>query len=139
MKRQAARRLYEAHMRRNWLVLVLLLAIGSAAAAAWSLGGALSAPVPCEIGPPPDTLPGGTAVAFSSASGSHIRGWFAPGRPGFGSVVLAHAVRADRRHMLGRAEFLHRAGYSALLFDAQAHAARAAYGLRSLRPPWDWS
>jgi alpha-beta hydrolase superfamily lysophospholipase len=34
---------------------------------------------------------------------------------------MAHAVRADRRSMLGRAEFLHRAGYSVLLFDAQAH------------------
>lgn len=108
-------------MRRVWIALVLILAIGGAAAAMWSLGGALSAPVPREIGPPPDTLPGGTPVAFLSASGSRIRAWYAPGRAGFGSIVLAHAVRSDRRSMLSRAEFLREEGYSVLLFDAQAH------------------
>lgn len=111
----------EHHVCRISLVFVLLLAIGGAATATWLIGGALSAPVPREIGPLPRTLPGATTVSFSSASGSRIRAWFAPGRLGLGSVVLAHAVRGDRRGMLGRAEFLHRAGYSVLLFDAQAH------------------
>jgi fermentation-respiration switch protein FrsA (DUF1100 family) len=108
-------------VRRIWIALFLLLAIGGAATVTWLLGTVLSAPVPREIGPLPSTLPGATTVSFSSASGSRIRAWFALGRPGLGSVVLAHAVRADRRSMLGRAEFLHRAGYSVLLFDAQAH------------------
>lgn len=108
-------------MRRIWVVLVLLLAIGGAATVTWLLGGALSAPVLREIGPLPSTLSGARTVSFASASGSRIRAWFALGRPGLGSVVLAHAVRGDRRGMLGRAEFLHRAGYSVLLFDAQAH------------------
>jgi len=81
----------------------------------------LSAPVPREIGPVPETLPGAVAVSFPSASGSRIRAWFAPGRPERGSVVLAHARHGDRRGVLGRAEFLHEAGYSVLLFDAQAH------------------
>ena len=108
-------------MRRISVVLVLLLAIGAAAVVNWFLGGALTAPVPREIGPLPRTLPGATTVSFSSASGSRIRAWFAPGRPGLGSVVLAHVVRGDRRSMLGRARFLHEADYSVLLFDAQAH------------------
>ena len=103
------------------VVLALLLAFGGAAAVTWLLGGALSAPVPREIGPPPRTLPGAARVSFSSASGSRIQAWFAPGRPGLGCIVLAHAVRGDRRGMLGRAQFLHKAGYSVLLFDAQAH------------------
>ncbi len=112
----------EHHVRRIWVVLLLfLVAIGGAAVATWLLGGVLSAPVPREIGPLPSTLAGATTASFSSASGSRIRAWFALGRPGVGSVVLAHAVRGDRRDMLGRAEFLHRAGYSVLLFDAQAH------------------
>ncbi|HJO24155.1 MAG TPA: alpha/beta hydrolase [Myxococcota bacterium] len=98
-----------------------MLVTGGSAAVTWSIGSRLSAPVPREIGPPPSTLPGATAVSFSSASGSHIRAWHAPGRPGQGSVVLAHARNGDRRSMLGRAEFLHDAGYSVLLFDAQAH------------------
>ncbi len=108
-------------MRRTWLALLLMFAIGGIAAAAWQLGGRLAAPVPREVGPPPRTLPGASTVDFASASGSRIRAWYAPGRSGSGSVVLAHAVRGDRRTMLGRAELLHGAGYSVLLFDAQAH------------------
>jgi len=108
-------------VRRISFVLVLLLPICGAAVVTWLVGGALSAPVPREIGPLPSTLPGATAVSFPSASGSRIRAWFAPGHPGLGSVVLAHARHGDRRGMLGRAEFLHDAGYSVLLFDAQAH------------------
>jgi fermentation-respiration switch protein FrsA (DUF1100 family) len=106
---------------RRRIALGFLLAIGAAGASTWLLGGALSAAVPRPIGPPPDALPGATSVSFPSASGSLIRGWFAAGRVGFGSVVLAHPVRADRRSMIGRAGFLHDAGYSVLLFDAQAH------------------
>ena len=119
--RPYVRQRLEHHVRRIWVVLVLLLAIGGAATVTWLLGGALSAPVLREIGPLPSTLSGARTVSFASASGSRIRAWFALGRPGLGSVVLAHAVRGDRRGMLGRAEFLHRAGYSVLLFDAQAH------------------
>ncbi|HXK26473.1 MAG TPA: alpha/beta hydrolase [Myxococcota bacterium] len=35
--------------------------------------------------------------------------------------MLAHSVRSSRMEMVGRAQFLHDAGYSVLLFDAQAH------------------
>ena len=35
--------------------------------------------------------------------------------------MLAHSLRSNRSEMLGRARFLHSAGYSLLLFDAQAH------------------
>lgn len=106
---------------RRRIALGLLLAIGAAAASTWRVGSALSAAVPRQVGPPPSDLPGATTVSFPSASGSVLRGWFAAGRAGFGSVVLAHPVRADRRNMIGRAAFLHDAGYSVLLFDAQAH------------------
>jgi fermentation-respiration switch protein FrsA (DUF1100 family) len=36
-------------------------------------------------------------------------------------VLLLHGVRADRREMLGRAKFLNRLGYSAVLIDLPAH------------------
>ena len=103
------------------LAVILLIAMGAVACITWWIGSRLSAPVPREIGPLPSTLPGVTTVSFPSASGSRIRAWFAAGRPRRGTVVLAHARRRDRREMLGRAEFLHHAGYSVLLFDAQAH------------------
>ncbi len=36
-------------------------------------------------------------------------------------IVLLHGVRGNRLQMVDRARFLHRAGYSALLFDSRAH------------------
>jgi fermentation-respiration switch protein FrsA (DUF1100 family) len=77
-------------------------------------------PLRTTIGPPPAAL-GGTAITFVSRSGATLRGWYAPGEPGRGAIVLVHGIHADRRFMLPRALFLHRAGYAVLLFDLQAH------------------
>ncbi len=86
----------------------------------WILGSALSAPAMREIGAPPSSLDV-VPCAFPSESGSTVRGWIARGRSGQGTVVLAHSVRSNRLEMVERAKFLHAAGYSVLLFDAQAH------------------
>lgn len=71
-------------------------------------------------------------VRFPSASGSTIHGWLAAGRPGRGAVLLLHGLGASRVAMLGRAEFLHSAGFTVLLPDFQAHGEspgrRATYG-----------
>jgi fermentation-respiration switch protein FrsA (DUF1100 family) len=95
-------------------------ALAASAAALWWLGSRLSAPAPREIGAPPAAL-AAEPVDFASASGSRLRGWLARGQPGAGALVLAHSVRSSRLEMIGRAGFLHRAGYSLLLFDAQGH------------------
>jgi fermentation-respiration switch protein FrsA (DUF1100 family) len=110
-------------MSRKLLLLSLaLLASGAVAffGASWLLGGRLAAPSPGAAGPIPADLPR-EAIAFPSASGSTIQGWFAPGRPGAGGVVLMHGVRANRASLLPRARLFHQAGYSVLLFDFQAH------------------
>jgi alpha-beta hydrolase superfamily lysophospholipase len=60
-------------------------------------------------------------VEFSSSSGATLHGWFVPGQPGKGVVVLLHGIRANRWQMLDCAQFLFKAGYSVLLFDFQAH------------------
>jgi uncharacterized protein len=60
-------------------------------------------------------------VEFPSPSGTTIHGWFAPGQPDKGAVILMHGVHADRTTTVSRAEFLSRAGYSVLLFDFQGH------------------
>ena len=60
-------------------------------------------------------------VNFPSKSGSVIRGWFAPGRPGGGAVLLLHGMGGNRASMLTRAGFLHRAGFAILAPDFQAH------------------
>ena len=110
-------------MRRGVFAALALLvaALATGAGATWVLAGALAAPVPRTVGAPPAELPGAAGVAFPSASGSQIAGWYAAPRGARGCVVLAHPVRGDRRTMAGRAAFLLEAGYAVLLFDAQAH------------------
>jgi fermentation-respiration switch protein FrsA (DUF1100 family) len=86
----------------------------------WRAGGSLSNPAPAIVGAlPPDLT--GRNVEFASESGSIIHGWFLPGRPGAGAVLLTHGVRSNRLAMLGRARFLSRTGFAVLLFDFQAH------------------
>lgn len=83
-------------------------------------GAALVEPAQRPVGPPPPGLPI-DSVSIQSTSGVTLRGWFARGEPGVGAVLLLHALRGDRRGMLGRARMLYGAGYSVLLLDLQAH------------------
>lgn len=94
-------------------------AVGFIAASLW-MGDKLAEPVLWTIGPPPPDFPAET-VHIPSPSGSNLAGWWIEGTPGRGAVILMHGVRADRASMLDRARFLHRAGWSVLLFDFQAH------------------
>src|SRR5215813_9262857 len=86
----------------------------------WGAGSFLSHPVNRSVGALPSHMEG-RDVEFESDSGSRLRGWLIPGHKSAGAVVLMHGFRGDRRQMLGRATFLHQAGYSVLLFDFQAH------------------
>lgn len=89
-------------------------------AVSFILGSILSNPVPGTVGSPPAELPA-EAVTFHSQSGSLLSGWFIPGKKDSAAILLLHGLRASRLSMLERALFLHRAGYSVLLFDFQAH------------------
>jgi dienelactone hydrolase len=90
------------------------------AAAVIVAGLVLARPAQVAIGAaPPDLY--AEDVAIASGSGALLRGWFVPGRPGGGAVVLMHGVRANRVSMLRRARLLHAAGFAVLLFDFQAH------------------
>jgi len=84
------------------------------------VGQKLVAPVPRTLGPPPADLHA-QSVHFSSESGSTIAGWLTERPDARGSVLLLHAVRADRRSMTDRARFLNAAGYNTLCIDFQAH------------------
>lgn len=97
-------------------VLILALMVGLT----WLVGEQLSAPVARTLGDPPGDV-GARCVEFQSASGSIIHGWLSPGLPGQGAILLLHGVRGDRRDMLSRARFLHKAGYTVLLIDLQSH------------------
>lgn len=97
-----------------------LLAATFAGGLVWLVGDRLSAPMSRAVGDPPADL-GARAVQFQSASGALVRGWLAPGIAGHGAILLLHGVRGDRRDMLSRAQFLHKAGYAVLLIDLQSH------------------
>jgi fermentation-respiration switch protein FrsA (DUF1100 family) len=71
------------------------------------------------VGEAPDDLPF-ERVALTSASGGRLSGWYVPGDPGGGAVILMHGVHANRLQMLPRARMMHRWGFSVLLFDFQA-------------------
>jgi uncharacterized protein len=100
------------------------LAVTLFTAAVLLAGSLLSAPHRQRVGELPAYLKG-EGVKIESQSGATLAGWFVPGKPGAGAVVLMHGVRGTRTQMLGHADFLSRAGYSLLLFDFQAHGESA--------------
>lgn len=104
---------------RYWMAYLTLAALALGVSGAFVAGTLLSAPVPSVVGKPPHGLPV-EAVTIDSGSGSRLSGWFVPGRPGGGGVLLLHGNGANRLQMLDRARFLHANGYSVLLFDFQA-------------------
>lgn len=58
-------------------------------------------------------------VRFPSRDGLRLAGWFAAGTNG-ATVILCHGYGGTRTDLLPHAAFLHRAGYSVLLFDQRA-------------------
>jgi len=83
-------------------------------------GCVLARPARSRVGSAPASL-GAETVTFPSQSGSVIRAWLSPGQRGAGAVLLLHGMGANRESMLGRARFLHRAGFTVLAPDFQAH------------------
>lgn len=104
---------------RQWMVYLLCGGLALGLSSAYVAGSLLTAPVPSAVGKPPAGLPIET-VNIASPSGSRLAGWFIRGRNGGGAVLLLHGIGANRLQMLDRARFLHRDGYSVLLFDFQA-------------------
>src|SRR4029450_11359776 len=80
----------------------------------------LSAPARATVGAAPADL-AVEEVSIASGSGGRLGGWFVPGRPGAGAVVLMHGVHANRLAMLRRARLFNAEGFAGLLFDFQAH------------------
>ncbi len=105
--------------------LLALLIVAAATLSVAGAGEALIRPALRTIGAPPPGLPA-QAVILPIPNGERVSGWFVEGRPHAGAILLLHGVRADRRAMLSRAEFLHRQGYAILLIDLPGHGESAA-------------
>lgn len=80
----------------------------------------LAGPSHTSIAPPPAQL-GAESVLFASGSGSLIHAWLSRGKPGGGAVLLLHGSGENRTSMLGRAQFLHKDGFTVLAPDFQAN------------------
>ena len=98
---------------------IFAAAVIPAFAAVGLVGSIATAPARARIGPPPVDLPAQN-ITIASGSGHALAGWFVPGIPHAGAVLLLHGVRANRLQMLDRARFLHRHELAVLLFDFQA-------------------
>lgn len=121
-----------------WRLALILMAglLGMFVGASLLLGEVLTRPALRSVGPPPADL-AAQPVRIAHADGSSVAGWLLRGRTGAGAVLLLHSIGADRRQMLGRARFLQREGYAALLIDLQAHGEsdgkRMSFGHREAR------
>lgn len=108
-------------MRRLARILLVIAALAVLGAGAlWLAGRELAAPAFRAIGAPPPVLQA-RQIQLVTTSDVLVSGWWSPGRPGLGAVLLLHGVRGDRRQMLQRAQLLHRQGRGALLIDLPGH------------------
>lgn len=84
------------------------------------VGSVLIAPANQPVGSPPGDL-GFQSTLLPSGSGTDVATWYGgPANPR-GVIVLVHALRGDRRSMLGRARLLLQQGFATVLIDLQSH------------------
>jgi alpha-beta hydrolase superfamily lysophospholipase len=68
-------------------------------------------------------------VAFPTAAGATLRGWFVPGsRDVNGGVIAVHGAGSNRGGLLPLLPFLNEAGYHVLLFDLRDHGTSDGLG-----------
>lgn len=79
----------------------------------------LTAPHPSVVGLPYDLST--KEIQFSGADGAILKGWYDPAVTPKGTIILMHGVQANRTTMKDRAQILHEAGFSVLLYDSRAH------------------
>ena len=79
----------------------------------------LTAATRAVVGPPPDGIDARAVALVGAPYG--LAGWFAPGRPGGGAVLLLHGLRSDRRVLASRMTMLARRGCAVLAVDLRAH------------------
>ena len=105
-------------MRRALIVIAALFAL--AAGSIIAVGQELSHTALREIGPPPSDLQA-FSVVLPTVGEESVAGWLVRGKPGYGTILLLHGVRSDRRQMIDRARWLSKAGYSVFLIDLPGH------------------
>jgi dipeptidyl aminopeptidase/acylaminoacyl peptidase len=90
-----------------------------------------------------ETGAGWQPVSIAAADGTPLDAWlFQPAHPNGAAVILLHGVGDSRAGMTSEAEFLLRAGYTALLPDVRGHGASGGdvitYGIREAEDVHRW-
>lgn len=120
-------------LNRRWAITLVIVAALLPVVIALGVGELLSRPARRPVGNPPEDL-AAQAVSIAAPGDTTVSGWFSPGIPGRGAILLLHGVRTDRRSMLGRARLLRQQGYAVLLVDLPAHGEstgdRITFGVR---------
>ena len=106
--------------RRTLLAMTAGGGLLAGAGAALALGDAMTRPALRAAGNPPAGLDA-EPVRIALSSGGEVAGWFSPGQPGRGAVLLLHGVHGNRRAMTSRALYLHRLGLATLAIDLPGH------------------
>ena len=76
-------------------------------------------------------------LAFTTADGLTLRGWWIPGTR-HATIVMVHGLSSNRREPLDKAGYLHAAGYNLLVFDLRGHGESQGDGsTMGLREPLD--
>lgn len=105
---------------RHPVVVAVTVIVGLLVGVVFWAGAFLTMPAPAATGNPEPALRA-RSLTFDSVSGAKLSGWFASGTSGAGAILLLHSVRANKRSMLPRAQFLSALGFSVFLVDLQAH------------------
>ncbi|MCP3144655.1 alpha/beta hydrolase [Pyxidicoccus xibeiensis] len=104
------------------LLLVVLAAGGYRVVSGYRIGQGLLHPPQVRAERPAATgeLAGLEDVAFTTADGLTLRGWYVPSR-NRAAVVLVHGFAGNRAQLLFEARALAGAGFGVLVFDSRAH------------------
>ena len=82
-------------------------------------------------------LPSPENVHFKTRDGLTLAGWFVQGTND-ATVILAHGKDGTRAEMLPRAGYLHRGGFSVLLYDSRSRGGSEGSGVTwGVKEPWD--
>lgn len=98
------------------LAVALVVALGGCA----FVGEIAVSPHPSRVGAPPEDLNAQT-IEVPVPVGPPLAAWLLPAPEGAPGVVLLHGITDSRRRLVGRARFLHAAGYAVLLVDLPGH------------------
>lgn len=86
----------------------------------WASVAYLTAPHPAHVGDAPADL-AARSMSIPYGDAQTLAAWYISGKPGVGSILLLHGIRANRASQIARMRLLAAEGYSLLAIDLPSH------------------